>query len=59
MKKIRTCARVAHAVSCAHLLVGKEVDDGVVDGTGLSKVHGHGGEQRRDVQLRVHHHHHR
>lgn len=53
------CARDTLVVSCAHLLVGKEVDDGVVDGTGLSKVHGHGGEQRRDVQLRVQDHHHR
>lgn len=44
---------------CAHLLVGEEVDDGVVDGTGLGEVHRHGGEQRRDVELRVQDHHHR
>lgn len=43
----------------AHLLVGEEVDDGVVDRTGLGKVHGHGGEQRRDVKLWIQDHHHR
>lgn len=42
----------------AHLLVGKEVDDWVVDGTGLGKVHGHGGDQRGDVKLWIHDNHH-
>ena len=42
-----------------HLLVGHEVDDGVVHGAGFGEVHGHGSHQRRDVQLRVHHHHYR
>lgn len=41
----------------AHLLVGKEVDDGIIDRAGLGKVHGHGGEQWRDVELWIHDHH--
>lgn len=39
-------------------LVGEEVDDGVIHWTGLRKVHGHGGEQGRNIQLRVHNYHH-
>ena len=45
--------------SAAYLFVGEEVDDGIIDGAGLGKVHGHGCKQRRDVELRVHHHYHR
>lgn len=41
-----------------YLLVGKEVDDGVIDWTGLGKVHGHGGNQRRNVQLWIYNYHH-
>ena len=42
----------------AYLFVGEEVDDGVIDWTGLGKVHGHRGKQRRNIKLWIHHHHH-
>lgn len=45
-------------LAAAHLLVGKEVDDGVVDRASLGKVHGHGGKQRGDVEFWIHDNHH-
>lgn len=44
--------------SAAYLLVGKEVDDGVIDRAGLGKVHGQSGDQWRDVELWIHDYHH-
>lgn len=47
-----------YTLAFAHLLVGKEVDDGVIDRAGLGKVHGHGGKKWRDVELWIHDYHH-
>lgn len=44
--------------SAAYLLVGKEVDDRVIDRAGLGKVHGQSGDQWRDVELWIHDYHH-
>ena len=58
---LRLCISILEQsyTKAVYLLVGKEVDDGVIDRASLGKVHGHGGNQWRDVELWIHNYHHR